>query len=362
MRTLNANGTPFFQWIRQNDRWPGLIGLLAGSGFTAAIAGASLVLAQLPVLHRAGPLTLSIIIAIIIRQLFGYPAMLRRGLQFSSKSLLRLAIILFGLKLNFNAIFDKGWGLLLQAAGVILLSVGGTLWLAKRLKADLPLSLLLGIGTGICGAAAIAAVSPILKSRGEDTALGAGLIALAGTVFSLGYTLLQPIVPITPEQYGLWSGISLHEIAHAALAAGAGGPDALAAGLLAKLARVLLLVPVCFILLAVIQRKERIRSQSAGTDPHSKPHGKLPLPWFLLGFAAMSAYGTFTSGTSFALAAAAVEHASQATAFLLAMAMAGLGMQVDLSAVRTRALKPFAILILVSTLLSAVSLLAVVYL
>ena len=74
--------------------------------------------------------------------------------------------------------------------------------LAKWLKADFNLSLLLGVGTGICGAAAIAAVSPIIKAKDEDTAMGVGIIALVGTAFSIIYTLLFPLLPISPIDYG----------------------------------------------------------------------------------------------------------------------------------------------------------------
>ena len=80
---------------------------------------------------------------------------------------------------------------------------------------------------GVCGAAAIAAVSPILKAKEEDTAMGVGIIALVGTIFSIIYTILQPFLPLSASEYGIWSGLSLHELAHAALAGAAAGPDGL---------------------------------------------------------------------------------------------------------------------------------------
>ena len=83
--------------------------------------------------------------------------------------------------------------------------------LAKLFKADKMISLLVGVGTGICGAAAIAAIAPIVKAKEEDTAIGVGMIALVGTVFAIGYTMLAPVLSLTPVQYGTWSGMSLHE-------------------------------------------------------------------------------------------------------------------------------------------------------
>ncbi|MFP3514393.1 putative sulfate exporter family transporter, partial [Peribacillus sp. SIMBA_075] len=72
-----------------------------------------------------------------------------------------------------------------------------TMLLAKWMKAEPSLSLMLGVGTGVCGAAAIAAVSPIIQAKDEDTAIGVGIIALVGTVFAVGYTVLRPFLPMS---------------------------------------------------------------------------------------------------------------------------------------------------------------------
>src|SRR5699024_5359344 len=172
----------------------------------------------LPGFNHIGQLACAIIIAVMYRQFFGYPETIHSGITFSSKTLLRLAIILYGLKLNIDTIFHDGLGLLVRDALVITFSIVFTIWLAKILKADKMISLLLGVGTGVCGAAAIAAVAPIVKAKDEDTAIGVGIIALMGTIFAIMYTILRPILPLLPTDYGIWSGISLHELAHVAIA------------------------------------------------------------------------------------------------------------------------------------------------
>src|SRR5699024_2447751 len=98
------------------------------------------------------------------------------GITFSTKILLRFAIILYGLKLNIDTVLRDGLGLLLRDAIIIIIAIGLMIWLAKVLKADKMISLLLGVGTGVCGAAAIAAVAPIVKAKDEDTAIGVGII------------------------------------------------------------------------------------------------------------------------------------------------------------------------------------------
>lgn len=301
-------------------------------------------LAQLPGFDRAGPLACAIGIAVLYRHFRGYPEQLRAGIRFSSKTLLRLAIVLYGLKLNIDVILHQGLGLLVRDAATIAFAVALTVWIGKRLKADSALTLLLGIGTGICGAAAIAAVSPILNAKDEDTAIGAGMIALVGTVFAVAYTLMMPLLPLTPDQYGAWAGVSLHEIAHVALAAEPGGQDALATGLLAKLGRVFLLVPFCLLLISWGKRSGTFQSGA-----------KVEFPWFMVGFIAMSVIGSYVLGDIIPVSASVMDGVSVGTTVLLSMAMVGLGLNVSLKQLRTKALKPLLAMTVTSVLLSVLT-------
>lgn len=136
-----------------------------GVAFTFLFALLAYGLAKVPGFNHIGPLACSIIMAVIYRQILGYPEKIRSGIEFSSKKLLRYAIILYGLKLNIDVVIHQGLGLLLRDVGTAVFAIVLTVFLAKWMKADSGLSLLLGIGTGICGAAAIAAVSPIVKAK-----------------------------------------------------------------------------------------------------------------------------------------------------------------------------------------------------
>ncbi|GAA3410448.1 YeiH family protein [Paenibacillus hodogayensis] len=317
---------------------------IAGIVFTLAVALTGWAIAQLPGLGRIGPLACAILIAVAYRHFLGYPERLRPGIQFASKTLLRLAIVLYGLKLNIAVVVQDGPGLLIRDAATVAFAIAVTVWLGKRFKADPAITLLLGIGTGICGAAAIAAVSPVLGAKDEDTAIGAGTIALAGTVFAVGYTLLRPFLPLADVDYGAWSGLSLHEIAHVALAAAPAGPDALATGLLVKLGRVLLLVPVCLLLLAWKKR--------SGT---AQPDARVSFPWFLLGFIGMSLLGSFVLGERIPVPERFPDVLATVTTLLLSMAMVGLGLNVNLQQLRTKALRPLLSMTLASVLLSALT-------
>lgn len=320
------------------------VNLISGIGFTLIIAVLGFILAALPGLNHIGPLACAILLAVVYRQVFGYPQKLRTGIQFSSKILLRFAIILYGLKLNMIVIFHQGFPLLLRGTITIIFSIAVLMIIAKWLKADFNLSLLLSIGTGICGAAAIAAVSPIIKAKDEDTAMGVGIIALVGTVFSIIYTLIYPFLSIGPMNYGNWVGISLHEIGHVALAAAPAGQDALAHALLAKLTRVFLLIPVCFILMLWMKKKGKIEGEA-----------RFEFPWFLIGFIVMSFVGSYIIGNKVMVSQKLMSYISDFTSFMLTMSMTGLGLNICLNELRTKAIRPLIAIIITSVLLSSLT-------
>ncbi|MGG0791894.1 putative sulfate exporter family transporter [Peribacillus simplex] len=318
--------------------------MISGIGFTLIIAVLGFILAALPGLNHIGPLACAILLAVVYRQVFGYPIKLRTGIQFSSKKLLRFAIILYGLKLNMIVIFHQGFPLLLRGTMTIIFSIVVLMIIAKWLKADFNLSLLLSVGTGICGAAAIAAVSPIIKAKDEDTAMGVGIIALVGTVFSIIYTLIYPFLSIGPMNYGNWVGISLHEIGHVALAAAPAGQDALAHALLAKLTRVFLLIPVCFILMFWMKKKGKIEGEA-----------RFEFPWFLIGFIAMSFVGSYIIGNKVSVSQKVMTDIAGFTSFILTMSMTGLGLNISLKELRTKAIRPLIAIIITSILLSSLT-------
>jgi len=319
---------------------------IIGIGFTFLIAGFGYLIALAPIFNRIGPLASAIILAIIYRQIFGYPEKFKTGIGFSSKYILRLAIILYGLKLNIHIIFQDGVGLLLKSVFIITFSILMMIIIGKLLKADQQLTFLLGVGTGICGAAAIAATAPIIKAKEEETAISIAIIALMGTIFSIIYTILMPLLPLSSISYGVWSGLSLHELAHVALAAEPAGENELAIALLAKLTRVFLLIPFCFIL--VVWLKSRRNNDK-------NIQAKMPFPYFLIGFIVMSIFGSYVLGSYIVISDQTLAFISNITTFLLTSAMVGLGLNVSLQAIRTKALKPLMTIIVVSLALSLVS-------
>lgn len=315
---------------------PFIFGIL----FTFIIAAISLISSKLPLLDKVGALTIAIVIAILFRHFKGYPESYRPGITFASKRLLKFAIILYGLKLNIFDVIGEGSTLLLIDGGVIIVSIGLMLLLNHYIKGDKAITLLLGIGTGVCGAAAIAAVSPILKSREKDTAISIGIIALIGTLFSLAYTVIYTLFTISPEVYGVWSGVSLHEIAHVILAADFSGDTALRIGLLGKLGRVFLLIPLSIVLILVMN----LKSQARNTNQ------RIEMPYFLIGFVLMAIFHTYVPIPQFIM-----QIIEPLTTICLLMAMVALGLNVSFKDLQDRAFKPLIGVIIVSTILSTIT-------
>ena len=240
----------------------------------------------------------------------------------------------------------KGSGLLLIDIGVILFSIGLMLLLNKYIKGDKNLILLLGIGTGVCGAAAIAAVSPILKSREKDSAISIGIVALIGTIFSLAYTVIYSVFTISPEVFGVWSGTSLHEIANVILAADFSGQAALSIGLLGKLGRVFLLIPLSIILILIMRFKSQGETEKKRID----------VPYFLLGFVMMALFHTYVP-----LPNMVMQIIDNVTTICLLMAMVALGLNVSFKDLKDRAFKPLIAVIIVSICLSTVTFIVAKY-
>ncbi|MEB7814411.1 YeiH family protein [Staphylococcus xylosus] len=315
---------------------PFIFGIL----FTFIIAAISLISSKLPLLDKVGALTIAIVIAILFRHFKGYPESYRPGITFASKRLLKFAIILYGLKLNIFDVIGEGSTLLLIDGGVIIVSIGLMLLLNHYIKGDKAITLLLGIGTGVCGAAAIAAVSPILKSREKDTAISIGIITLIGTLFSLAYTVIYTLFTISPEVYGVWSGVSLHEIAHVILAADFSGDTALRIGLLGKLGRVFLLIPLSIVLILVMNMKSQARNTNQ----------RIEMPYFLIGFVLMAIFHTYVPIPQFIM-----QIIEPLTTICLLMAMVALGLNVSFKDLQDRAFKPLIGVIIVSTILSTIT-------
>lgn len=284
---------------------------------------------QLPFFSIMGIMIISIMLGMVWSGIMGAQSQATLGITFSSKYLLRAGIILMGLRLNLNQIFESGLTILVIDAIVIVFTLVVMIGLGKLLKVDLHLNTLIAVGTAICGAAAIVAVASVMKSKKEYTALAVACIAILGTIGALGYIFLYPVLNLDSYSYGVLVGATLHELAHVIAAAVPGGEVSSETAIIVKLGRVALLIPVAIMIGSIFSKMER-----KGVKKRSSIKN-LPVPWFILGFLAMSCLNTFIP-----LPDLFVNTLLIVSVFFLSMAMAGLGLSIKFSDFKKVGFKP----------------------
>lgn len=315
--------------IRQNKVKSTLTpNFLKGILLTFLIALVAKYIATFPFFSILGQLVIAIIVGMAWRAAFKVQDTWQVGIAFSSKKLLRLGIILLGMRLNLADIYHAGASVFLIAVINLLFTLMVVYGLTKMLKVDQKLGILTACGTAICGAAAVVAIAPQIKANQKETAVGAAIVALLGTIFTLIYTVLYSILDLTPTEYGIFAGGTLHEIAHVIAAASAGGNEAIDIAVIVKLTRVALLVPVAIIIGIFYRRMDKSEEKKGFTLSI--------IPWFILGFLAMSAIN------SLGIIPANVAQTFVNIAYILiAMAMAGLGLNVEIKTFKELGVKAF---------------------
>ena len=338
-------------WLRQlTELAPGL--LLAGAIAAAATWGA-----RQPLLAGSGlsALTLAICIGLVIGNTV-YPRLApscHAGVGLAKQRLLRAGIVLYGLRLTFQDIGHVGM------AGVVVdaLVLGSTFllaqWLGRRVFGlDARTTVLIGAGSSICGAAAVLATEPVIKGRAEDVAVAVATVVVFGTVGTFLYPALfhwnaaHGWLDMSPAQYGLYVGSTVHEVAQVVAAGEAIAPEAADVAVISKMVRVMMLAPFLLLLSMAVARGNR-SSQVSDGQPR-----RITIPWFALGFVAMA--GVNSLGV---LPAAVVQVGVQLDNALLAVAMAALGLTTHVRAVRAAGTKPLLLAALLFAWLLVVGLL-----
>ncbi|TXK72419.1 YeiH family protein [Paenibacillus sp. N3.4] len=319
------------------------LGFAQGIGLTLLLAVIAKYLAGFPFLSIMGQLVIAILLGIAWRAAVGVPRHATMGISFSNKKLLRYGIILLGMKLNLTDIVHAGPKVFTIAIIHIIFTIFVVYGISKLMKVEQRLGLLTACGVAICGAAAIAAISPQIKANDNETAISAATVAILGTMFTLCYTIIYPFLGLTAKGYGIFSGATLHEVAHVIAAAAPGGKEAVDLAVIVKLTRVSLLVPVAIVIGIWANRKERKKN----SDVQKASWKSIPIPWFIVGFLCMSGVNTL------GIIPMSVTNQFIIVAYLLiAMAMAGLGLHVDIVLFRRWGMKSFVSGLIGSVLLS----------
>lgn len=171
------------------------------------------------------------------------------GIQFCSKRVLRFGIILYGFRLTFQNVLDVGLPAILIDAIVVTLTICGGVLVGKLLKMDKDIALLASVGSGICGAAAVLGAESAIKAKPYKTAVAVSTVVIFGTLAMFVYPVLyrNGVFDLNPQQMGIYTGSTVHEVAHVVGAGNAMGPEVSNSAIIVKMIRVMMLVPVLLV-------------------------------------------------------------------------------------------------------------------
>jgi uncharacterized integral membrane protein (TIGR00698 family) len=259
-----------------------------------------------------GPLLLTLCLGALVANTRYADRPLLRDHAVATRALLRLGVVLVGLRLPLGDIAAIGGRGAVVIAGTVVATHVLTQVLGARTALDRRFVVLLASGFSICGAAAIAAVNDAVRARERDVALAVGLVTLYGSAMIVTLPWLAGRIGLSDREAGIWAGASVHEVAQVVAAASVLGTGAVTVALTVKLGRVALLAPVYL-----------LAARGSGHDPGSNQDrdGVPLLPWFLAGFALM--VGVRSLGL---VPGGVLDVADDVTTILLAAGMFGLGL------------------------------------
>ena len=321
--------------------FPGLL-------LAAAVAAVSVWLSKNEWLqaHGISALTLAIVIGMVVGNTV-YPQLASScgtGVNFSKQKLLRLGIILFGLRLTFQDIGQVGLtGVAIDTT--VLCSTFALAWVlgTKVFGLDRNTTLLIGAGSSICGAAAVMATEPVVRGEAEQVTIAVSTVVVFGTLGLFLYPALYQLnldhhwLDLSPGAFGMYAGSTIHEVAQVVAAARSAGEHATGTAVIAKLVRVMMLAPFLLLLSAWIGRSDRAAQGDAAVN-QGQQKTKLAIPWFAFGFVVVAGLNSLA-----VLPAAAVHWTNEIDTVILAMAMAALGLTTHGSAIRRAGIKPLAL-------------------
>ena len=257
-------------------------------------------------------------------------ASFKAGLQFSAKQVLQVAIILMGFGLSMGQVVKTGSESLVVMLTTLGVCLVGAMLLGRLLGVSANLTTLVGAGTGICGASAIAAVAPVVEAEEREVAYAISTVFAFNIVAVLLFPALGHIIGFSQQAFGLWAGTAINDTSSVVAAAYAYGQEAGAYATVVKLARATMIIPMALGLAA-------FKSFGSRTGAVNVKWTKL-VPWFILWF-----LGAALLRSAGLVPDLAVEWLPWAGRFLIIVALSAVGLSADLRAVARTGWRPLAL-------------------
>lgn len=308
---------------------------LSGILFVAIFASAATMIADLSVVKHFGisPLVVGIVLGIFFANTMHnrIPSVWESGITFSGKKILRFAIVFYGFRITFQQIAEVGMeGFMVSLIMLSSTFILGTYLGQKIFKLDRDTSMLTASGASVCGAAAVLATEPVLKSEEHKAAIAVSMVVLFGTIAMFLYPALYSagaFAGMDDRTFGIFVGGTIHEVAQVVAVGGAYGKEAADAAVIVKMTRVIMIAPMLIVLGIYLSYAAKKSGASGGGV-------KLVIPWFAVYFIGMAGVNSLLQQYSLAhvgegisaLIASVVADINIIDTFLLTMAMTALGM------------------------------------
>lgn len=277
----------------------------------------------------------------------------KSGVTFTSKRVLKLAIILLGASLNIVTILEVGKISLIVMVFTLIAAFGGGYLLGKLLGLDWKLSSLISAGTGVCGGSAIAAVSPVIEAKDHQVAYAMSTTFIFDMVMIVLFPIMGRALSMSDMSYGLWAGTAVNDTSSVVAASYAFSEAAGDFATMVKLTRTLSIIPIVVIFAFIqirMERKNRASNESARDRKVNLNLNKV-FPWFILGFVIMAIFNSI--GFIPLSASLLLKNISK---FLMVTALAAIGLKTDLFEIKESGFAPMLHGFLISVLVVIVAL------
>ena len=253
------------------------------------------------------------------------------GILFCTKQVLRAGIVLYGFRLTFQSVVEIGLPAILIDAIIVAATIFIGLFVGRLLKMDKDLALLTSTVLG---------AEPVVKSEPHKTAVAVSTVVIFGTLSMFIYPAMYRagILDLTPEQMGLYTGSTLHEVAHVVGAGNVMGKEISDTAIIVKMIRVMMLAPVLVMMSFALARTavKAVSDSVKETAAVTAKQGKITIPWFAFGFLAVIGFNSFDL-----LPHTVVDGINNIDTFMLTMAMTALGTETSIEKFKKAGAKPF---------------------
>ena len=325
-----------------------------GIALSVLIASVACFLESLLPIHVIGAAVIAMFIGMILNGVLHKTPVFASGIKFTSKKILKFAIILLGLSLNIKTVLEVGKTSLAVMLFTLLTCFGGGYLIGRALGLNWKLSNLISAGTGICGGSAIAAISSVIDADDNDIAYAMSATFLFDMAMIILFPIMGRALGMSDEAFGVWAGTAVNDTSSVVATGYAFSEGAGDYATMVKLTRTLSIIPTV-IVFALIQLRIKRKEALAANEDTSKIKSKFRLgkifPWFILGFLALSVLASVI-----AVPTEVVSFTKQASKFLMVCALAAIGLNTSFSGLKKAGARPMIHGFIISALVVIVAL------